>query len=186
MSAATNFVTNNFGSQIPCESSPDAASTSPARPLADSLEKTPCTYSEVAASRPYLLVIASGEGTLWCLPPKEQVQSTTAKKRIPATAGIIFRNDNVVPDGESDLSELSEPSDLDDNPNTWIKVVPRHTCSLESLSKVRMNKNSITIGKYDKEWRTETETVLNQAEEQLTTAQKNQISHRYKKLQEKP
>ena len=185
-SAATNFVTNNLGSQIPRESSPDAASTSPARPLADSPEKAPRTYSEVAASRPSSPVIASEEGTLRRIPPKVQVQSTTAKERIPASAGVAFKNDNVVLDRESDSSDLSETGDWDDNPNPWIKVVPRRTRSLDSLNSARMNVNFITTNKNLKALKTGKETVLSQAESQLTTAQKKQISRRYEKIQEKP
>lgn len=40
-SASSNRITNDIGSQIPRESSPDAAPTSPARSLADTPEKTP-------------------------------------------------------------------------------------------------------------------------------------------------
>jgi len=111
--------------------------------------------------------------------------SMTGTVRSP-TAGIAFRNDVVVPDRKSDLSEFSEPSDLDENPNPWIKVVPRRTRSLHSLNKVGMNKNSITAKKNIKALRTEKETVFNRAEEQLTTAQKEHISRRYEKINEKP
>ena len=179
--ATLNFVTNNIGSQIPQESAHEAASTNP---LADTSEKPPRTYSEVAASRPSSPVFTSEEGTLRRPPPKVQVQNTTTKERIPATAGVAFRNNDVVSDRESDLSEPSEPSDKDDNPNPWIKVVPRRSRSLDSLSNTRMNKDFISSK--NKALRTEKETVINQAEEQLTTAQKKQISRRYEKIQEKP
>jgi hypothetical protein len=159
MPTTPNIVTNGFSSQIPQKSSRDVASMSPG--LADTPEKPHHTYSGVAASRPSSPVFTSKGGMLRHPPPKAQVQSTTAKEHIPATAGIAFRNAILVPDCKSDLSELSELSDCDENPNPWIKVVPGCACSLDSLSKARMNKNFIA-----KVLRTEKEIVFNQAEEQ--------------------
>lgn len=101
-------------------------------------------------------------------------------------AGMAFRKDNVVPDHESELSELSEQGDWDGNPNPWIKVVPRHTCSLDSLSRALMNKDFITTNKNIKALKTGKEAVLSQTENQLTAAQKQQMSHCWEKVQEKP
>ncbi|KIJ92034.1 hypothetical protein K443DRAFT_42234, partial [Laccaria amethystina LaAM-08-1] len=127
---------------------------------ADTTEKPHRTYSEVAASRPSSPVFTSEEGTLRRPPPKAQVQGTTAKEHIPATAGVAFRNAIVVPDRKSDLSELSEPT--------------------------RMNKIFIATTKNNKVLRTEKEIVFNQAEKQLTATQKEHISRRYEKIQDKP
>jgi len=111
-----NFVTNVLGSQIPQESSHDVASTTPSMPLAGVPEKPPRTYSEVAASRSSSPVFTSGEGMLQHPPSMAQVHRTMAREHIPALAGVAFRND-IIPDRKSDLSELSEPSDDDENPN---------------------------------------------------------------------
>lgn len=172
MPAPSNFVTNVLGSQIPQESSHDAASTSPAMPLADAPEKPPRTYSEVAASRPSSPVLTSGEGMLRHPPPTAQVRRTTARERIPASAGVAFRN-NIVPDCKSDLSELIEPSDDDEKSNPWIQVVPRRVHSLDSFSRARINNKFIAPHEM---FRTEKETVVTRADRPLPFAQKEHDS----------
>ena len=144
-------------------------------PLAGVLEKPPRTYSEVAASRPSSPVFTSRERMLWHPPPMVQVHRTMARECIPASAGIAFRND-IVPDRKSDLSELSELSDNDENPNPWIQVVPRHVHSLDSLSKEEKNKKFVALPNGHGINRAQKRTLVTRADRQLLFAQKEQDS----------
>ena len=120
MPTSSKFVTNVLGSQIPSESLHDAT---PMCTGVHTTENATRSYSEVAAaSRSSSPVLTSGAGVLWHPPPKAQVHCTMARECIPALAGVAFGN-NIVPDRKSDLSELSELSDDDENPNPWIQVV---------------------------------------------------------------
>ena len=89
----------------------------------------------------------------------------------------------MVPDRKSDLSELSEPSDDDENPNPWIQVVPRRAHSLDSLSKDEKNKQFIALPNghgINDTFRTQKRTMLNRSDK-LPDAQNEQNSCRYER-----
>ena len=180
MPASSKFVTNVLGSQIPSEGLHDAA---PMCTGVHTPENATRSYSEVAAaSRSSSPVLTGGAGVLRHPPPKAQVRRTTARECIPALAGVAFRN-NMVPDRKSDLSELSEPSDDDENPNPWIQVVPRRARSLDSLSKEEKNKKFIALPNghgINDTFRTQKRNVLNRSDK-LPDAQNEQDSRRYER-----
>ena len=78
---------------------------------------------------------------------------------------------------ESDTSLLSEISEADDNNSPWTTVAHRRSRSLDSLKKNTMTSNKVMIAHNQADrLTTEQDTVINQAEKQLTSAQKEQLS----------
>jgi len=183
-----NIGTNLLGSQE-C-SNVMAVTLEPHMSNAHVIEGVACSYSNIATSQPSSPASAIGEES-----PSGDAETLARSARVEETlvtkTEVVSQNNtkNIVANyesHESDTSLLSDMSELDDNQNPWTTVVHRHSRSLDSLTKnkktvkkvklVQNRVNSLTA---------EQDTVVNEAEKQLTSVQKEQLSHRYKKVQKK-
>jgi len=142
----------------------------------------------VAASQPSSPASAIGEES-----PLGDAETLVCSARVEETlvtkTEVVSQNNtkNIVANYESyesDTSSLSDMSDLDDNQNPWTTVVCRCSRSLDSLTK---NKKTVKKVKFVQNrvnsLTAEQDTVVNEAEKQLTSVQKEQLLHQYKKVQ---
>jgi hypothetical protein len=180
-------VTDVLGSQI----QPGLASS--AAPMAHAsdnglTEGVTRSYSDVVASHPSSPVsVTEGEapsGEIEALAHSARVEETlvnTTEVISPHNTKNIVQTDSESHEGDtSSLSEISEA----DNKNPWTTVVHRRSRSLDSLKKdTKTAKKVKVVQNRVNKLTTEQDTVINQAEKQLTIAQKEQLSHRYEKVQ---
>ena len=146
-----------------------------------------CTYSDVAASRPSSPASAmmeealSSDAEAFARPAKVE-EALVEKTEVVSTNNTknIVTNSK---DHESDTSSLSGLSNLDEDQNLWTTVVLRRSRSLDSL---RKNKKTVKIVKEVQNrvnnLTAEQNTVVIEAEKQLTSSQKEQLSRRYEKV----
>jgi hypothetical protein len=183
-----NPVTNVIGSQIPLEATrgiADAMTVHPALSVRHAVDSSQATnpvrsYSDVAASRPSSPATDDGKPGAANPLPRSNVQSTkdevdnsvitTSVDKDISAATAVHNND--------DDSSLSDPSEPDENPNPWIRVVPRRSRSLGSLSHAGTKVVEFETIK-SKNLTKEQSSVVKQAEQKLTTEQKQKISRRY-------
>ena len=155
-----------------------------------STEGATCSYSDVVASRPSSPASAIGEDA-----PSGDAETLARSARVEEA--LVIETEVVSPnntknivanfeDHESDTSSLSDLSNPDNNQNPWTKVVHRRSRSLDSLRKNKMTVKKVkVVMSRDNGLTAEQDTVVNEAENLLTSAQKEQLSRRYEKVQRK-
>ena len=181
-------VTNVLSSQIPLEAMhiiADATDIPPVLSVWHAMDSSNATnpihsYSDMVASWPSSPATADGnQGAANPLPHsdmqgmKDEVDIsviTTGVNR-DISAATVVHHDN-------DSSLLSDPSERDDNPNPWITVVPRCSHSLSSLNHAG-TKTVEFITHKTKNLTKEQSSAVKQAEQRLTTEQKQKILHHY-------
>ena len=147
------------------------------------------SYSDVVASRPSSPVFAtegeapSGEAEAFAHPAKVEETLVDITKVVSAhnTKDIVQTDSE---NHESDTSSLSEISEADENSNPWTTVAHRRSRSLDSLKKdTKTTKKVEIVQNRVNKLTTEQDTVVNQAEKQLTIAEREQLLRRYEKVQ---
>ena len=140
------------------------------------------SYSAVVASRPSSPVSSTEEEA-----PSGEAETLAHSARVEETlvnSTEVVSNNNIknivqttTENHESDTSLLSEISEADDNDNPWTTVAHRRSRSLDSLKRNTKISNKVMIAQNRADrLTTEQDTVVNQAEKQLTNAQKEQLS----------
>ena len=180
-------VTDVLGSQV--QPGTALSATPQAHALDNGLtEGVTRSYSDVVASRPSSPVSTTVEeapsGLAEALARPARVEEIVNKAEVVSkhNTNNIVQTDSE--NHESDTSSLSEVSEADENKNLWTTVVHRCSRSLDSLKKnTKTTKKVKVVQNRVNELTTEQDTVVNQAEEQLTIAQKEQLSCRYEKVQ---
>ena len=181
-------VTDVLGSQVQPGT---ALSATPQAHMSDDglTEGVTHSYSDVDASCPSSPVSTTvGEA------PSSEAEALAHPARVEETlvnkAEVVSKHNtnNIVQTNsenhESDTSSLSEVSEADENKNPWTTVVRRRSRSLDSLKKnTKTTKKVKVVQNQVNELTTEQDTVVNQAEEQLTIAQKEQLLCCYEKVQ---
>ena len=186
MVQATKKLTEVLGSQI---QSGAVEHAEPAVRVANAKD-TARSYSDVVASRPSSPASAieeeapSSDSEAFTRPVKVEgtLVNITEVVSTNNTKTIVTNNDN----HESDTSSLSDLSNTDKIKNPWTTVVSRRSRSLDSLKRDTMPSKKVKVVQNRvNTLTTEQDTIVNQAEKQLTTAQKEQLSRRYEKVQKK-
>jgi len=158
--------------------------------LVANAKDTPCSYSDVVASRPPSPISGtegdalSSDAEAFACPAKVEETLVNITEVVSAnnTKNIVTNSDN----HESNTSSLSDLSNADKIENPWTTVVSRRSRSLDSLKRnAKPNKKVKVVQNRVNTLTMEQDTVVNQAEKQLTLAQKEQLSCRYEKVQNK-
>jgi hypothetical protein len=131
------------------------------------------SYSDAVASRPASPVVNSGDEVP--LPPLSQNagkgNNQSEVSRIPTVVTPVVHDE--------ENATLSEPSgsDHDDNPNEWTTVQRKHRSKKHRTSKERFGHRDVSAA---------VDSVIVEAEKSLTTAQKEIIALRQKKVNVNP
>lgn len=138
------------------------------------------SYSDVAASRPSSPATDDGKQGAANPLPRSDVQGTKDEVDISVITTGVDRDISAATavHHDDDPSLLSDPSEPDDNPNPWITVVPRCSRSLSSLNHAG-TKTVEFITHKTKNLTKEQSSAVKQAEQRLTTEQKQKISRHY-------